>query len=193
VPVSFFDAKLHNLKFDKDTKLLSIMNHQCSVTLTIIILLLAIFSCAPKKAPADLVGAEANIGEMTYDSLLAQKYGADEYGMKKYIMAFLYRGPNQGLDSTRKAELQRAHLQNITRLAGEKKLIVAGPFFGNGDLRGIYIFDVQSIAEAEALTNTDPAIREGSLKMELLEWYGSAGLLALEDIQKKLTRKSVVE
>jgi uncharacterized protein YciI len=184
---------LHNLKFDKDTKLLSIMNHQCSVTLTIIILLLAIFSCAPKKAPADLVGAEASIGEMAYDSLLAQKHGADEYGMKKYIMAFLYRGPNQGLDSARKAELQRAHLQNITRLAGEKKLIVAGPFFGNGDLRGIYIFDVQSIAEAEALTNTDPAIREGSLKMELLEWYGSAGLVALEDIQKKLTRKSVVE
>lgn len=130
---------------------------------------------------------------MTYDSLLAQKYGADDYGMKKYVMAFLYRGPNQSLDSARKAELQRAHLQNINRLAEEKKLIVAGPFFGKGDLRGIYIFDVQSVAEAEALTNTDPAIQEGSLKMELLEWYGSAGLLALEDIHKKLTRKSVME
>lgn len=169
------------------------MNQKCSVPLTIIIFLLVIFSCEPKKAPTNLVGAEARITEMTYDSLLAQKYGADDYGMKKYVMAFLYRGPNQSLDSARKAELQRAHLQNINRLAEEKKLIVAGPFFGKGDLRGIYIFDVQSVAEAEALTNTDPAIQEGSLKMELLEWYGSAGLLALEDIHKKLTRKSVME
>jgi uncharacterized protein YciI len=112
--------------------------------------------------------------------------------MKKYVMAFLKRGPNPSKDSVRRAELQKAHLQNISRLADEKKLIVAGPFFGDGDLRGIYIFDVPSIEEAETLTNSDPAIQTGSLEMELLEWYGPAGLLALEDIHKKLTKESVI-
>ena len=36
-------------------------------------------------------------------------------------------------------------------------------------MRGIYIFDVDSIEKAEALTNIDSAIRAGSLEMELKE------------------------
>ncbi|MDB5147558.1 MAG: hypothetical protein JWQ57_1578, partial [Mucilaginibacter sp.] len=30
-----------------------------------------------------------------YDAALAKKLGADDYGMKKYIMAFLKEGPTQ--------------------------------------------------------------------------------------------------
>ncbi|MGB5978365.1 MAG: YciI family protein, partial [Cyclobacteriaceae bacterium] len=90
-----------------------------------------------------------------YDSLRAAKYGADDYGMRKYVMAFLKAGPNREQDSVKAAELQAAHMQNIQRLAEEGKLIMAGPFFGDGELRGIYLFDTQSLAEAEALTNTD--------------------------------------
>ena len=131
--------------------------------------------------------------EIEYDSILAQKYGADDYGMKKYVMAFLKSGPNPSKDSVRRAELQRAHLQNINRLAEEGKLVLAGPFFGSGELRGIYIFDAQSIEEAEALTNSDPSIQAGALEMELKEWYGSAGLMALNEIHLRLAKKGVVE
>lgn len=123
-----------------------------------------------------------------YDSLLAQKYGADEYGMKKYVMAFLKSGPNREQDSLKRMELQRAHLDNITRLAEEGKLVLAGPFFGKGELRGIYIFDVQSIAEAEELTKTDPAIQSGSLVMELKEWYGSAALMGLNEMHERIAK-----
>lgn len=94
----------------------------------------------------------------SYDAVLAMKYGADDYGMKKYVMAFLYRGPNREIDSAKAAQLQMAHLENIGRMADSGKLVLAGPFFGKGDLRGIYIFDVPSIEEAEELTNSDPAI-----------------------------------
>ncbi|MEZ5055458.1 MAG: YciI family protein [Saprospiraceae bacterium] len=128
-----------------------------------------------------------------YDSALAAKYGADAYGMKKYVMAFLKRGPNRDRDSAEAAALQRAHMENINRMAEEGTLIVAGPFFGNDDLRGIYIFDVRSIEEAEALTNTDPAIKAGSLEMELKEWYGPAALMAIADLHEKLTKKDIVE
>ena len=131
--------------------------------------------------------------EIAYDSLLAQQYGADEYGMKKYVVAFLKRGPNRSKDSTEAAQLQKAHLENINRLAKEGKLLLAGPFFGDGELRGIYIFDVQSIDEAKKLTETDPAIQKGSLVMELHEWYGSAAVMAIPEIHKKLEQVNVAE
>jgi uncharacterized protein YciI len=78
-------------------------------------------------------------------------------------------------------------------MAEEGKLVLAGPFFGNGDLRGIYIFNVGTIAEAEELTNSDPAIKAGSLEMELVEWDGPAALMAIDDFHAKLAKKSVVE
>ena len=128
-----------------------------------------------------------------YDAEKASKYGADDYGMKKYIFAFLKRGPNRDLPKEEAAQLQNAHLQNIMRLAEEGKLILAGPFFGNDDLRGIYIFDVETLEEAKSLTETDPAIKAGSLVMELKEWYGSAALMEVAKIGMTLQKKSITD
>ncbi|MCR9227267.1 MAG: YciI family protein [Flavobacteriaceae bacterium] len=128
-----------------------------------------------------------------YDADRASKYGADDYGMKKYIFAFLKRGPNRDIPKEEAAQLQNAHLQNIMRLAQEGKLILAGPFFGNEDLRGIYIFDVETLEEAKSLTETDPAIQAGSLAMELKEWYGSAALMEVTKIGMALQKKSITD
>ncbi len=128
-----------------------------------------------------------------YDSLLAKKLGADERGMKAYVMAFLKRGPNRPTDSIERAKLQAAHLKNIGRLADEGKLIVAGPFMDDQEIRGIYIFNVSSVEEARILTETDPAIQAGSLIMELHPWYGSASLIESVQIHKKLQKKSITE
>ena len=126
-----------------------------------------------------------------YDSLKAKEYGADDYGMRKYVMAFLKKGPNRDLPKEEAAALQSAHMENIGKLAEAGKLALAGPFFGDGDLRGIYIFSVESLEEAEALTNTDPAIQAGSLVMELKEWYGSAAVMAINDIHTTLQKQDV--
>jgi uncharacterized protein YciI len=128
-----------------------------------------------------------------YDAQLAQKLGADEYGMKAYVIAFLKAGPNRPKDSVARAELQKAHLKNITRLANEGKLIVAGPFLDEQEIRGIFIFNVSTVEEAKKLTETDPAIKAGSLIMELHPWYGSAALIETVDIHKKLQKKSVTD
>jgi uncharacterized protein YciI len=106
-------------------------------------------------------------------------------------MAFLKTGPNRNQDSTTRANLQRAHLDNISRLAEEGKLIVAGPFLDDGDIRGIYIFNVDSIEEAEELVETDPAIKAGSLTMELHPWYGSAALQEINAIHQKIQRVKI--
>jgi len=131
------------------------------------------------------------IKPLAFDSIKAYEYGADEYGMKKYVMAFLKKGPNRDLDSITAYELQMAHLENIGKMADAGKLVLAGPFFGNGDLRGIYIFNVETIEEAKALTETDPAIRAGSLVMELTPWYGSAALVGVGDVHKTLAKENI--
>jgi uncharacterized protein YciI len=126
-----------------------------------------------------------------YDEALAKKLGADDYGMRKYVMAFLLRGDRVGeYTSEQRSEIQGGHMANIGKMAEMGKLIVAGPFMGNEDLRGIYIFDVQTLEEAKALTETDPAIQAGVLKMDLKEWYGSAALMMLPEMYQKVTKKS---
>jgi len=129
----------------------------------------------------------------SFDSLKAAKYGADDYGMKKYVMAFLKRGPNRDQDSITAVELQRAHLKNITKMAEDGKLVLAGPFFDEGEVRGIYIFDVETIEEARSLTETDPAIKAGRLVMDLRMWYGSAALKEISEIHNSLKRSSISE
>ena len=126
--------------------------------------------------------------ESGFDSILATKVGADDYGMRKYVMAFLKAGPNRSQDSTEAARLQKAHLDNIGRLAEEGKLSLAGPFLDDGELRGIYIFNVETLEEAKKLTETDPAIQQGRLVMELHPWYGSAALMEVNKMHKRLQK-----
>lgn len=99
--------------------------------------------------------------------MLAKETGADDYGMRRYVMALLKEGSNRDQDCITAAQLQRAHMDNINRMAKEGKLVIAGPFFDNWETKGIYIFAVETIEEAEVLTGTDLAIKAGRLIMEL--------------------------
>lgn len=128
-------------------------------------------------------------GSVEKDTVLARELGADDYGMKSYVMAFLKSGPNRDRTPTESAGLQRAHLQNIRRMAEEGQLVLAGPFMDDGEIRGIYIFNVTTVEEAKKLTETDPAIQAGSLVMELHPWYGSAALLKVNEIHRQLPVK----
>lgn len=127
--------------------------------------------------------------EIKKDTALAKTLGADDYGMKQYVMAFLKAGPNRDRTPEEAAKLQKAHLDNIGRMAREGQLVLAGPFLDKGEIRGIYIFNVTSVEEAKKLTETDPAIKAGSLVMELHPWYGSAALMKVNEIHEMLPSK----
>ena len=112
-----------------------------------------------------------------YDSTLAKKLGADDYGMKSYVFVILKTGSNTTTDKAFIDSCFSGHMANIGRLVNEGKLIVAGPFGKNDNAyRGIFILNVKSIEEAQALVQTDPAINSKLLDADLYNWYGSAAL-----------------
>ncbi len=99
---------------------------------------------------------------------------------EKVYFGFLKRGPNrkEGDGKTPEVqELQKAHLANINRLAETKKLVVAGPFGDNSDYRGIFVFRVGSLKEAQDLAATDPMIKIDRLRLELHQWTVPAGVI----------------
>ncbi|HKW51659.1 MAG TPA: inositol monophosphatase family protein, partial [Candidatus Eisenbacteria bacterium] len=67
-----------------------------------------------------------------------------EWAMRKYVIGFLFRGPNRVEDEKESDRLQRAHLANIARLHEEGKIILAGPFLDKTELRGVFLFDVET-------------------------------------------------
>jgi len=151
--------------------------------LTAILLLASFASFSQSKSPPREFHS-------IYDSILAKKLKADDYGMHKYVMCFLRTGPNKSLSVDSSKKVQAAHLKNIKKLADEGKLVVAGPFIDETELEGIFIFNVPTIEEAQALTNTDPAVKAGILIMELHPWYSSAALIEVPMLHKKIQKKS---
>jgi uncharacterized protein len=141
-----------------------------------------LFADTPRPA------AEAAI----YNAELARQLGADDYGMKKYVIAFLKRGSTK-LSGEDAEQVQNAHLKNIIRLANEGKLVVAGPFGDEGDVRGIFILNAETVEEAKNLTATDPAVQRGTLVFDLRPWYGSAALMEVTRIHKTIEKKSVAQ
>lgn len=112
-----------------------------------------------------------------YDSTLAKKLGADDYGMKSYVFVILKTGTNTTTDKAFIDSCFSGHMANIISLVNEGKLIVAGPLGKNDNAyRGIFIFNVPTIEEAEDLVQTDPAINSKLLDADLYSWYGSAAL-----------------
>lgn len=112
-----------------------------------------------------------------YDKALADSLGADDYGMKSYVLVMLKTGSNKVEDKATRDSLFKGHMANIGRLADLGKLVVAGPLKKNDKTyRGIFILNVKTIGEANDLLISDPAVAAKLLDAELYQWYGSAAL-----------------
>lgn len=130
---------------------------------------------------------DSSVDNPNYNEELARQLDADEYGMKKYVLVILKTGSNETKDKELTNRCFRGHLENITRLAEEKKLIVAGPIGKNDNsLRGIFIFNTSSQEEVLKMLENDPAITEKLLAVELYPWYGSAALPEYLDSSDKI-------
>jgi uncharacterized protein len=123
------------------------------------------------------------------DTIMIKMTGADEYGMKNYVMGFLKKGPNKGLSEDSTKKIVAAHLKNMKHWTSQGKLSVAGPFTDKTELEGIFIFNVATVEEAQKLTDSDPGVKAGIFSVELHPWYGSAALIEIPRLHKKIARK----
>lgn len=127
-----------------------------------------------------------------YDEALAKSLNATDNGMKAYVFCILKTGSNTTATQEEKAKLFEGHMANIKKLAAEGKLVVAGPFMKNDrNYRGIFIFNVSTVEEANALVETDPAVKAKIFEAEMTPWYSSAALQQVNELHKKVAKKKM--
>ena len=120
------------------------------------------------------------------DTALANQFGADEHGMRTYVLVILKTGPHRVPDGRAREEMFKGHFANIKRLATEGKLAIAGPFGDKNDWRGMFIFAVDDPDEAQALVATDPVIKSGEMVAEYHRLYASAALMGVNALHQKI-------
>lgn len=119
--------------------------------------------------------AQKRVG--AYNDSLAKALGADDYGMRSYILVMLKTGPNKTENKSYTDSCFAGHMKNMAVMEAAGQLVVAGPLKKNDKLyRGIFILDVKDKEAAAKLLLSDPAVNGGLLEPELYDWYGSAAL-----------------
>ena len=125
-----------------------------------------------------------------YDAQLARQLGADEYGMRKYVLVLLRSGPHPVADGPERDAMFKGHMANIQRLADEGKLILAGPMDGTNGLRGMFVFALEDIEQARKLVATDPTIARGEMVAEYHAYYGRAALMQVDQVHERIAKKA---
>ncbi|MEO7794554.1 MAG: YciI family protein, partial [Thermoanaerobaculia bacterium] len=125
-----------------------------------------------------------------FDPALAAQVGADEYGMRNYVLVVLKTGPNKMPAGKERDAMFKGHFANMKRLAGEGKLVLAGPFDGVDGWRGLFIFALEEIEEARKLVATDPVVATGEMVPEFHKYFGSAALMLVNEAHDKVQKKS---
>lgn len=134
--------------------------------------------------PAALPAAEPAVAAP--DRELAQRLGADERGMREYVLVILRTGPRRMPEGPDRDAMFRGHFANIQRLADAGQLAVAGPFMDRSDWRGLFIVAVRTPEEAAALVAADPVIQNGEMVAEYHRLYSSAALMMVPDLHRRL-------
>jgi uncharacterized protein YciI len=97
--------------------------------------------------------------------------------LEQLVFGILVSGPNRSQSQAEAEELQKGHLAYMEQLHQEGKLIAAGPFMEEGDMRGIVIYRVPSVEAAQQLASGDPMVKAGRLKLEAHPWMTLRGIL----------------
>ena len=98
--------------------------------------------------------------------------------MEQVFLVLLKKGPKSGTgESPERKAIQEGHMANMRAMWQARKLVIAGPMGDDGDLRGIFVFRVPKLEEAQALVASDPAVKAGRLVGEIHPWWSEKGTL----------------
>ncbi|MFN7054324.1 YciI family protein [Hyphomonas sp.] len=152
---------------------------------------LILAACATAETPPPAPSAAAP----AYDADLAARLGADEYGMRPYVLVLLMTGPMDAeiRDPETRGAIFAGHFANMQRLSDEGHLILAGPLGGENGRRGLFLFNTADVEEARSWAATDPAVEAGIFTLEVSTWYGSASLLLTPELHKTLQARGITD
>jgi uncharacterized protein YciI len=152
---------------------------------------LLLAACAAAEAPPPRPAATAP----EYDAELAARLGADQYGMRPYVLALLMTGPMDAeiRDPEARGAIFAGHFANMQRLTDEGRLILAGPLGGENGRRGLFLFRTGSVEEARLWAMSDPAVEAGIFTIQVSTWYGSASLLLTPDLHKTIQARGITD
>jgi len=102
----------------------------------------------------------------------------------EYELFILLRGANPPkLDDEAADLLQRRHLGYLRAMLDAGHMKVAGPFAEQADetWRGLGLYQVGSVEEAERLARQDPAVRAGQLDVAVMKWFCEKGAISFSE------------
>ena len=138
--------------------------------------------------PADTGAPQA---PATFDGELAERVGADDYGMRSYVLVILKTGPKRMPEGEARKAMFAGHFANMKRLSEEGKLALAGPFSEDPDgWRGLFVLATADLEEARRLVGTDPVITNGEMVAEYHRWYGSAATMLIPEWHERIARQA---
>jgi len=92
-----------------------------------------------------------------------------------YCWGFLNAHPEHAtIPEERAREIQKGHSEHMGRMAAAERLLAAGPLAEPGVLRGLLVYNCESVAQAEEWTNLDPAVVNKRLRVEMYRWMNNA-------------------
>jgi uncharacterized protein YciI len=112
---------------------------------------------------------------------LAPLCAGETPALTKYFVAFLHKGPQFAAipaDGPERKLNHERHIAYIQQMSGEGKLLLYGPILDAGDLRGMYVFKAESIAQAREWANLEPSVKIGLIEMRVYPWFGPPNLSA---------------
>jgi uncharacterized protein YciI len=94
----------------------------------------------------------------------------------RYVFGMLVAGPNTSHTAEEAKEIQAGHMGHINKMHETGKLAIAGPFAGGGNRRGVFLFKLDTLEAAQALSAEDPAMKSGRLRIETYYWTVPTGI-----------------
>ena len=95
--------------------------------------------------------------------------------MQQYFIAFLKKGPVRNQNEEEAAILQEDHLAHLSKMYELGYADISGPMGDNGDIRGITVYNVPTLAMADSLANADPMVKAKRLVVEIHPWWAAKG------------------
>lgn len=124
-----------------------------------------------------------------YDADLARALGADDLGMRSYVLVILKSSATPVAAGPERDAMFRGHFENMKRLSNEGTLVLAGPLDGVDGWRGLFVLAVPDIDAAKRAVAADPVVAKGEMIPEFHRYYGSAALMQVREIHEKIAKK----